>query len=79
MVTTSVGGEGIDISAGSGLLVADEGADLVSQTVALLADPQKVAKLSAAAAREVREKFSLEGALASYERIYNQLAAIGPQ
>ena len=79
VVTTSVGGEGIDISAGSGLLVADEGADLVSQTVALLADPQKVAKLSAAAAREVREKFSLEGALASYERIYNQLAAIGPQ
>ena len=58
IVSTSIGCEGLDVSPGRHLLVADEPADFARTTVELLADSARRAELGAAARARVSERYA---------------------
>jgi len=58
VVATSVGCEGIDVTAGEQLIVADDPRSFAMETVALLLDPLRRRILSTSARRRVAERYS---------------------
>ena len=73
VITTTVGAEGIDLGPAEGLFVVDDQHEMVALAIQLLSDPDRVARLSAAAAKAAQDRFSLQKTLATYEAVYAQL------
>ena len=71
VVTTSVGCEGIPVTSGRELVIAD-GAEAFGEAVSLLlGDPAERQKLSENAVRFVREHYSFESAARFYEEMFS--------
>lgn len=79
VITTSVGAEGIGMSAEEGLFVTDNLSEMVELTLRLLNTPEEVQRLSVVAARTTQQKFSLAKALRTYETIYGTLVETGQE
>lgn len=60
LVSTSIGCEGLDVTPGEHLLVADTPEDFASSVVSLLRDPARRRQLGAAARRLVMERYAWE-------------------
>jgi glycosyltransferase involved in cell wall biosynthesis len=75
VVATSVGCSGIDVRPGEHLLVADDPDALAGHIVALLRDPERAARLGAAAAARVAERHAWSALAARFESVYAAVLA----
>ena len=76
VVSTSVGCEGIAVTPGCDILVADDADALLQQIVALFEDPQLQRRLSKNGVRLIQERYSWN---AIYRQIESSVAAISKQ
>jgi glycosyltransferase involved in cell wall biosynthesis len=75
VVATSVGCAGIDVRAGEHLLVADDPQTLADHVVALLRDPERAARLGAAAAARVADRYAWSVLGERFESVYAAVVA----
>ena len=76
IVSTTLGAEGIEATAGEHLRVADEPEAFAQAIIGLLADPQARARLGAAARHRVEEKYSWDVLGRKLEQVYAQAARV---
>jgi len=77
VVATSMSCDGIDISPGEDILIADSRAEFASSVVKLLRDEDLCRKLAANARRKVVDKYGWGLQAARLDRIYERVARIG--
>lgn len=75
VVSTSVGAEGIAVSPGENIVLADEPATFADAVVTLLGDPAGRARLAAAGRRLVEERYDWTALSAQLEQVYTSLLA----
>jgi glycosyltransferase involved in cell wall biosynthesis len=68
VVSTTVGAEGLDISPGENILIADEAGAFAEACVRLISDRDERSRLADAARRHVETKHSWEAAAGEFER-----------
>jgi glycosyltransferase involved in cell wall biosynthesis len=68
VVSTTVGAEGLDISPGEDILIADESAAFAEACVRLIRDADERRRLARAAWQHVETKHSWEAAASAFER-----------
>jgi glycosyltransferase involved in cell wall biosynthesis len=69
VVSTTMGAEGLPVSHGENIILADDPADFARQVVQLLRDPQRRAQLGRAARRLVAENYGWPSVAAHFDRI----------
>jgi polysaccharide biosynthesis protein PslH len=69
VVSTTLGAEGLPVTPGLNILIADHPRDFASAVVRVLRDPELAARLGASARALVEEKFTWKTAAAQFERI----------
>ena len=75
LVATPRAIEGIDVTDGLELLVADDDAAFARAVASLLDDPERRASLGAAARRWAEQHAGWDDAMAAYDRLYTRLLA----
>lgn len=75
VVATSKGAEGLDVTDGENILIADDPADFARAVLRLLGDATLRAKLSANGRRLVEERYSWEAIGARLDRLLDRVAA----
>jgi glycosyltransferase involved in cell wall biosynthesis len=73
VVSTTIGAEGLGLTPGRDVVVADGAAAFAAAVRALLADPAEAARLGRAARAVVESRFRWEACLAPLERLYASL------
>jgi len=73
VVSTTVGCEGLDVSHGEHLLIADEPAAFAASVVRLLEDPAEAASLGRRGRTLVESRYGWEQSVAELERFHNSL------
>lgn len=66
IVSTTIGAEGLPVADGEDIRIADSAADFAAATVALLRNPPEAARMGAAAAAQVRQRFGWERVTADF-------------
>jgi glycosyltransferase involved in cell wall biosynthesis len=69
VVSTSMGAEGLPVSHGENIILADDPADFARQAVQLLRDPHRRAQLGRAARRLVEENYGWPAVAVHFEQI----------
>jgi glycosyltransferase involved in cell wall biosynthesis len=69
VVSTTMGAEGLPVTHGENIVLADEPADFARQVVQLLRDPQRRAQLGQAARELVEENYGWPSAAAHFEQV----------
>jgi glycosyltransferase involved in cell wall biosynthesis len=75
VVATSLGCAGIDVRAGEHLLVADDPDAIAGHVVGLLRDPDRAARLGAAAAARIRERYGWSALVDRFDDVYARALA----
>lgn len=76
VVSTTLGAEGLPVSHGNNIVLADDPSGFARQVVRLLRDPPYRAELGQAARRLVTESYSWPAVVAHFEQILQQVADI---
>jgi sugar transferase (PEP-CTERM/EpsH1 system associated) len=74
VVSTSMGAEGLPVSHGENIILADEPADFAREVVALLRDPERRGRLGAAARELVERSYGWPSVGAYFDRIMQSVA-----
>lgn len=77
VVATSKGAEGLDVTPGEDILIADEPADFADAILCLLGDQALRAKLAANGRRLVKERYSWETCAQKLEQLFYQVVEQG--
>ena len=72
VVSTMIGAEGLDVSSPDNICIADTPGEFAGACVKLLTDPEARARQTAAALRQVRERFSWEKVASCFEKTLAQ-------
>lgn len=75
VVSTSLGSSGIDVRSGEHLLVADDAAAIAAHVGDLLRDPERAARLGAAASARIRERYAWSAVLDRFDDVYARALA----
>jgi glycosyltransferase involved in cell wall biosynthesis len=78
VVSTSVGCEGLDLSHGEHLLIADDPATFAASVLRLLEDPAEAASLGRRGRALVESRYGWEQSVAELERFHQSLFDRGP-
>ncbi len=73
VVTTSVGAEGIDVTNGENVIIADDPAEFARETVNLLSNPEKTEEIGKKARELVLEKYDWRKIGKRYSALYEEL------
>jgi glycosyltransferase involved in cell wall biosynthesis len=73
VISTSVGAEGLEITPGIDILIADDAEQFVEQVQALVKSPETSNRLGRAGRRLVMEKYDWRVCLSGLERLYGTL------
>jgi glycosyltransferase involved in cell wall biosynthesis len=74
VVTTSVGAEGIDVTSGENVIIADHPDDFAKAIAELLKDPEKMERMGKKARELVLEKYDWKKIGKRYSTVYEELA-----
>jgi glycosyltransferase involved in cell wall biosynthesis len=75
IVSTALGAEGLDVTHGEDILIADEPAAFADAVVRLLGEPALAAELGTAARRLAVDRYAWSSAAATLESLYRNLPA----
>ena len=76
VVSTRLGAEGLDVTDGEDILLADTAEEFAKQVARALRDGALAGRIGAAARRSAEAKYSWRGAAARLERFYEELAPL---
>ncbi len=76
VVSTRIGAEGLDVSHGENILLADDAESFAAECVAMLGNPARASEMAAAARRHVAEKYSWAGVAGIFSRFCEQTVAM---
>lgn len=79
VVSTTMGAEGLPVSHGENIILADEPGDFARQVVQLLRDPQRRTQLGQAARRLVEENYGWPSVAAHFDQIMHAVLSRGMQ
>ena len=79
IVATTLGAEGLDVSDGENILLADTPDEFASQVTRALRDPRLTARLGRAARKRAEEQYSWKGVVDRLERFYAELPSPSAQ